>query len=88
MPSLLTCSRGALIPMLCLEESNGIVAMPWYVKSKKADGSVNEILIDDPSKVLEILEDQRARWRNPWIEDFQGKPVDESLFKTPRGESR
>ena len=55
--------------------------MTWRVKSRNADKSVNEMLADTPQQALELLADQRGRGRDAWIEDANGRPVDEASLK-------
>ena len=43
----------------------------WIIKSQT----------DDPQRALEIVEDQRSRGYNAWIEDESGKAVDEESLK-------
>jgi hypothetical protein len=43
----------------------------WIIKSQT----------DDPKRALEIVEDQRNRGYNAWIEDESGKAVDEESLK-------
>jgi len=43
----------------------------WIIKSQT----------DDPQRALEIVEDQRSRGYNAWIEDESGKAVDEGSLK-------
>ena len=43
----------------------------WIIKSQT----------DDPQRALEIVEDQRSRAYNAWIEDESGKAVDEESLK-------
>ena len=43
----------------------------WIIKSQT----------DDPKRALEIVEDQRTRGYNSWIEDESGKAVDEESLK-------
>lgn len=43
----------------------------WIIKSQT----------DDPQRALEIVEDQRNRGYNAWIEDESGKAVDEESLK-------
>ena len=43
----------------------------WIIKSQT----------DDPQRALEIVEDQRSRGYNAWIQDKSGKAVDEESLK-------
>ena len=43
----------------------------WIIKSQT----------DDPQRALEIVEDQRSRGYNAWIQDKCGKAVDEESLK-------
>jgi len=43
----------------------------WIIKSETYD----------PTRALEIVEDQRAKGYTAWIEDEHGKAVDEELLK-------
>jgi hypothetical protein len=43
----------------------------WIIKSQT----------DDPKRALEIVEDQRNRGYNAWIEDESGQAVDEESLK-------
>ena len=43
----------------------------WTIKSQT----------DDPKRALEIVEDQRNRGYNAWIEDESGQAVDEESLK-------
>jgi hypothetical protein len=47
---------------------------PWIVKTQ----------VDDIQRALEILEEQRNRGYNAWIEDDHGKAVDEETLKNKR----
>jgi cell division septation protein DedD len=47
---------------------------PWIVKTQ----------VDDIQRALEILEEQRNRGYNAWIEDDHGKAVDEESLKNKR----
>lgn len=53
------------------------MATTWNVKSKNADGSLNNILCDKARQVFESLEDQRKIGREAWVEDAEGKTLDE-----------
>jgi hypothetical protein len=56
--------------------------MTWYVKARYQNGEIAPILVDDPKKVLEHVAEQRAYGRlEVWIEDANGKRVDESAFQ-------
>ena len=47
----------------------------WIIKSQT----------DDPQRALEIVEDQRSRGYNAWIEDETGAAVDEQSLKMNGG---
>ena len=53
------------------------MATTWNVKSKNPDGSFNNILCDKARQVFESLEDQRKMGREAWVEDAEGKTLDE-----------
>jgi hypothetical protein len=57
----------------------------WRIKSRNSDKSVNEILADTPKQALDLLADQRGRNREAWIEDANGRPVDEATLKKAAG---
>jgi hypothetical protein len=57
------------------------MATVWNVKSKNADGSLDHILCDKQRQVFEALEDQRKMGREAWVEDAQGKTLDEMTFE-------
>jgi hypothetical protein len=57
------------------------MATMWKVKSKSADGSLNHILCYKPRQVYETLEDQRKMGREAWVEDLEGKTLDEMTFE-------
>jgi hypothetical protein len=57
------------------------MATMWNVKSKSADGSLNHILCYKPRQVYETLEDQRKMGREAWVEDLEGKTLDEMTFE-------
>ena len=56
-------------------------ATMFYVKSETADGSLNRISCFEPRQVFENLEDQRKIGRQAWVEDAEGKVLDEMTFK-------
>jgi hypothetical protein len=56
-------------------------AMSFYVKSETADGSLNCIPCVEPRQVFVNLEDQRKMGREAWVEDAEGKVLDEMTFK-------
>ena len=55
--------------------------MTFYVKCETADGSLNLIPCFEPRQVFENLEDQRKIGREAWVEDAEGKVLDEMTFK-------
>lgn len=57
------------------------MAITWSVKSKNADGSPNHILCDTERQVFETLEDQRKTGREAWVEDAEGKTLNEMTFE-------
>ena len=57
-------------------------ATTFYVKSETADGSHNCIPCCEPRQVFENLEDQRKMGRNAWVEDAEGKVLDEMTFQS------
>ena len=57
------------------------MATKCNVKSKSADGSLNDILCYKPRQVFESLEDQRKMKREAWVEDAEGKTLDEMTFQ-------
>jgi hypothetical protein len=56
-------------------------AMSFYVKSETADGSLNCIPCVEPRQVFVNLEDQRKMGCEAWVEDAEGKVLDEMTFK-------
>ena len=54
--------------------------MTFTVKSKKRDGKVYNTVCDDLPHTLEIIEDQRAREFEVWVEDAGGKRIDDPIF--------
>jgi hypothetical protein len=57
-----------------------VMATTWNVKSKNADGSPNHTLCDTERQVFETLEDQRKLGREAWVENAEGKTLDEITF--------
>jgi hypothetical protein len=62
-------------------QGHPLMATIWNVKSKSAEGSLDHILCDKPRQVFEALEDQRKMGREAWVEDAQGKTLDEMTFE-------
>ncbi len=54
--------------------------MTWYVKAKAPDREVVQIPCDEPNQVISNMRDQRKTARQVWIEDVNGKQIDESFF--------
>ena len=57
------------------------MATTWNVKSKNADGSLNNILCDKARQVFESLEDQRKMGREAWAKDAEGKTSTNSTLE-------
>jgi hypothetical protein len=49
--------------------------MTWYVKRRKQDGAVVEILCDNSAQVVENFYDQEQRGGEVWIEDEAGRKI-------------
>ena len=60
--------------------------MTWYVKAKTPDGEVVQIPCDEPNQVIDNLSDQRKRARQVWVEDVNGKQIDEVVFTKMQSE--
>ncbi len=54
--------------------------MTWYVKAREYNGVVYPILCDEPMQVFDNLKEQRSRGLEAWIEDHDGKLIDETHF--------
>jgi hypothetical protein len=54
--------------------------MTFAVKTKKRDGKVYTVICDDLPHTLEIIEDQRARGFEVWVEDAASKRIDDTVF--------
>ncbi len=55
--------------------------MTWYVKAR--DGAVGKVattICDTPAQVLDHAKNQRNRGRTVWIEDADGRLVDEATL--------
>jgi hypothetical protein len=59
--------------------------MTWYVKAKAPDREVVKILCDEPNEVISNMNDQRKTARQVWIEDEDGKQMDEIFFTKMQG---
>ncbi len=60
--------------------------MTWYIKSQTSPpDAVQVILCDTPRQVVETLADQRSKGRMAWIEDIEGRKVEEAVF-VPAGQ--
>jgi hypothetical protein len=51
--------------------------MVWYVKSRRPDQPIFSILCLESRQVLENVKEQRSEGCEVWIEDVDGKQVDE-----------
>jgi hypothetical protein len=52
--------------------------MTWYLKVKNSDGTVHAILKDDWKDLVRDLADFRHAQREAWIEDVNGRVLDQS----------
>ena len=60
--------------------------MTWYVRAREgAAGEVASILCDTPAQALDHARDQRNRGRTVWIEDANGRLVDEATIAAKAG---
>ncbi len=60
--------------------------MTWYVSAHEGTvGEVASILCDTPGQALDHAKDQRNRGRTAWIEDANGRLVDEATL-APKAE--
>ena len=59
--------------------------MTWYVKAKAPDREIVQILCDEPNQVISNMSDQRKTARQVWIEDENGKQMDEIFFTKMQG---
>jgi hypothetical protein len=50
---------------------------PWRVKVKSLDGKVTEVLSDEWKDALSNVVDFRTSGREAWIEDADGRLIDE-----------
>jgi hypothetical protein len=59
--------------------------MVWYVKARRPERPIFSILCLEARQVLENVGEQRAAGCEVWIEDVDGKQVDEkSLVQSQR----
>jgi hypothetical protein len=57
--------------------------MTFAVRTKKRDGVVYTAICDDLPHTLEIIEEQRARGFEVWVEDAASKRIDDTVFAPP-----
>jgi hypothetical protein len=64
--------------------SGGLIVV-WYVKARRPERPIFSILCLEVHQVLENVSEQRAEGCEVWIEDVDGKQVDEkSLVQSQR----
>ncbi len=56
--------------------------MTWKIKARQADGSVSETFSDDAKHALDVLAHHRADGLEAWVEDTEGRRVDENSLSS------
>lgn len=54
--------------------------MTWFVRFRLEDGTVPKVLCHTRPDVAEHLREQKAQSREVWVEDVDGRQIEESEF--------